>query len=140
MKRIGKRPLVMKKFVQRFIVNRLQNAIVFAALEILNNGWATAEEIDLALKLSLGIRLPVVGVVQSLDFTGLNLVYEIFKSLGLKVPLIEEKVGKGHLGVSTSKGIYDYGSRNEEEILRHRDMLYLKMLDHLEIIGAFNPL
>jgi 3-hydroxybutyryl-CoA dehydrogenase len=139
MKRIGKKPLVMKQFIQRFIVNRLQNAIIFAALEILMNGWATAEEIDLAVKLSLGIRLPIVGVVQSLDFTGLNLVYEIIKSLGLKVPLIEERVKEGHLGASTSKGIYDYGGRTEEEILRQRDILYLKMLDHLESIGAFNP-
>jgi len=140
MKRIGKKPLVMKQFVQRFIVNRLQNAIVFAALEILMNGWATPEEIDLAVKLSLGIRLPIVGVVQSLDFTGLDLVYEIIKSLGVKVPLIEQRVKEGHLGASTSKGIYDYGGRAEEEILHQRDTLYLKMLDHLESIGAFNPI
>ena len=139
MERIGKKPLVMKQFVKRFIVNRIQNAMISAAMEIMRNGWATPEQIDLAVKTSLGIRLPIVGIVQSLDFTGLNLVYDIARSSGTDNPLIEEKVKQGYLGASTSKGIYDYGGRSEEEILRKRDLLYLKMLDFLESVEAFKP-
>ena len=139
MERIGKKPLVMKQFVQRFIVNRVQNAIVRTALEMITNGWATPEQIDLAVKTSLGIRLPIVGIVQSLDFTGLNLIHDMMKGSGKESPLIEEKVRQGHLGASTSKGIYDYGGRSEEEILRKRDLLYLKVLDFLENLEAFKP-
>ena len=139
MERIGKKPLVMKQFVQRFIVNRVQNAIVRTVLEMITNGWATPEQIDLAVKTSLGIRLPIVGVVQSLDFTGLNLIHDMTKGTGTENPFIEEKVRQGHLGASTSKGIYDYGGRSEEEILRKRDLLYLKMLDFLEGLEAFKP-
>ena len=139
MERIGKKPLVMKQFVQRFIVNRVQNAIVRTVLEMITNGWATPEQIDLAVKTSLGIRLPIVGVVQSLDFTGLNLIHDMTKGTATENPLIEEKVRQGHLGASTSKGIYDYGGRSEEEILRKRDLLYLKMLDFLEGLEAFKP-
>lgn len=139
MKRIGKRPIVMKKFVQRFIVNRVQNAIIFCVLEMLENGWATPEDIDMAVKTSLGIRLPIVGVIQSLDFNGLQLVNDVLKSQGKDIPLIADKVKKGHLGASTSKGIYDYGKRTEAEILRKRDELFFNMLDHLEKIGAFEP-
>jgi 3-hydroxybutyryl-CoA dehydrogenase len=139
MERIGKKPLVMKQFIQRFIVNRIQNAIVRAALEMITNGWASPEQIDLAVKTSLGIRLPIVGVVQSLDFTGLNLIHDMTKGTGTENPLIEERVRQGHLGASTSKGIYDYGGRSEEEILRKRDLLYLKVLDFLENLEAFKP-
>jgi 3-hydroxybutyryl-CoA dehydrogenase len=139
MARIGKKPIVMKQFVQRFIVNRLQNAIIFAALEMIMNNWATPEEIDRAIKSSLGIRLPIVGVVQSLDFTGLKLIDDIIKGLGMNVPLITEKVTRGEFGASTSRGLYDYGGRTEEEILRKRDTLYLKMLDFLESQKAFDP-
>ena len=139
MERIGKKPLVMKQFVQRFIVNRVQNAIVRTVLEMITNGWATPEQIDLAVKTSLGIRLPIVGVVQSLDFTGLNLIHDMTKGTETENPLIEEKVRQGHLGVTTSKGIYDYGGRSEEEILRKRDLLYLKMLDFLEGLEVFKP-
>jgi 3-hydroxybutyryl-CoA dehydrogenase len=139
MERIGKKPVVMHQFVQRFIVNRLQNAIILTALEMLENNWATPEEIDLAVKTSLGVRLPIVGVLQSLDFNGLNLINDVLKSIGKNIPLIEEKVKQGHLGPSTSKGLFDYGGRTEEEILRKRDTLYLKMLDFLESQKAFDP-
>jgi len=139
MERIGKKPLVMKQFIRRFIVNRIQNAIVRAALEMVTNGWATPEQIDLAVKSSLGIRLPIVGVVQSLDFTGLNLIHDMTKGTAGENPLIEERVRQGYLGVSTSKGIYDYGGRTEQEILKKRDLRYLRMLDFLESPEAFKP-
>jgi 3-hydroxybutyryl-CoA dehydrogenase len=139
MQRVGKRPVIMRQFVPSFIVNRIQHAISNAVMEMLSNGWATPEEIDLAVKTSLGIRLPVVGVAQSLDFTGLKLVHDIMKAAGRVVPLIEEKVKRGDVGASASRGLYDYGGRTEEEILRKRDGRYLEMLRRLDEIGAFEP-
>ena len=140
MKRLGKKTVIMKEFVPAFIVNRIQHSISRAVWEMLEKGWATPEEIDLAIKLSLGIRLPIVGVVQTTDFTGLDLIYDIMKSEGSISPLVEEKVKQGHLGVKTSKGVYDYGEQSEAEILRKRDRRYLKLLDYLEGIKAFEPI
>jgi 3-hydroxybutyryl-CoA dehydrogenase len=139
MNRLGKRAVVMERFAPFFIVNRIQHYIGLAVIELVNNGWATPEEIDLAVKTSLGIRLPIVGVVQTIDFTGLDLVLNIMKNQGIDYPLVEERVRQGHLGAKTSRGIYDYGGRSEEEILRKRDELYLSMLDHLTGINAFEP-
>ena len=139
MERLGKKTVIMKEFVPAFIVNRIQHSVSRAVWEMLGKGWATPEEIDLAIKLSLGIRLPIVGVVQTTDFTGLDLIYDIMKGEGSISPLVEEKVKQGHLGVKTSKGVYDYGGRSEMEILRKRDRRYLKLLDYLEGIKAFEP-
>jgi 3-hydroxybutyryl-CoA dehydrogenase len=138
MKRIGKETLVMKEFVPGFIVNRLQNAIAMPVLEMLAQGSASPEDIDRAVKLTLGVRLPIVGVVQTLDFTGLDLAHDILKALGMTHPVIDEKVEQGHLGAKTGKGIYDYGGRSEAEILNKRDKLYLQMLDLLSDIKAFD--
>ena len=91
------------------------------------------------MKYSLGIRLPVVGVVQTMDFTGLDLVLDIAKSYGMGSAIVEEKVEKGHLGAKTSRGFYDYGGRSELEILEKRDSLYLKMLAYHESTGTFEP-
>jgi 3-hydroxybutyryl-CoA dehydrogenase len=140
MERLGKKPVIMKAFVPSFIVNRIQNNIYRAVWEMLEKGWATAEQIDLAVKLSLGIRLPIVGVAQSIDFTGLDLVFDMMKSHGSVNPLVEENVKRGHLGAKSSRGIYDYGGRSETEILKKRDERYLKLLDHLEKIKAFEPI
>ncbi|UCF92163.1 MAG: 3-hydroxyacyl-CoA dehydrogenase family protein [Desulfobacterales bacterium] len=139
MERLGKKPVVMQRFVPGFIVNRIQRSIRQAVLEMLSNGWATPAEIDLAVKTSLGIRLPVVGVVQSMDFTGLDLLADIAKGQGDASAFITDKVSRGHLGAKTSQGIFDYGGRSEIEILKKRDRRYLQTLDHLLRINAFEP-
>ncbi len=136
---LGKKPVFLKKFVASFIVNRVQNAINKTVLEMIDNDWATPEDIDYAIKYTLGIRLPVIGVAQAMDFTGLDLLNHITQRLGEKSDFLEDKVNREHLGAKTSKGIYDYGGKNESEILKKRDALFFKMIDHLEEIGAFEP-
>ncbi len=137
LKMLGKKPVLMKEFVRSFIVNRIQNYIALAFYEILEKGWASPEDIDLAVKSSLGIRLPIVGVVQSQDFTGLDLVLDVQKSYGMSFGCVESRVREGHLGVKTSRGFFNYDGRSEEEILKKRDILYLKMLDFMEETGAY---
>ena len=136
---LGKKPVVMNKFVPSFIVNRIQNTINSTLLEMIDNGWASPDAIDKAIKYSLGIRLPIVGVAQSLDFVGLDLINNILQRVGTRSTYLEEKVKRGDLGAKTSKGIYDYGDRTEAEILKQRDALYLKMLKYLKKINAFEP-
>jgi len=140
MQKIGKRPLLMKKFAPLYIVNKIQSAITGAMYELITRELATPKQIDIAIKNTLGIRLPVVGVIQSQDFTGLDLLNDIFKNRGIEVPFIIEKVEKGHLGAKSGKGFYDYSGRNEQEILNKRDRLYLQMLEHLEKVNAFEPI
>ena len=111
----------MQKFGPGFIVNRIQKAIGETVLEMIEQGLVAPEEIDRAVKLSLGIRLPVVGVVQTLDFQGLDMLLDTMRNYGKIYSFVEEKVKKGHLGVKTSQGIYDYQGRSETEILRKRD-------------------
>ncbi|MBU0989474.1 MAG: hypothetical protein KJ823_04725 [Proteobacteria bacterium] len=62
------------------------------------------------------------------------------KGRGSVSPLVKEMVDMGHLGVKTSKGLYDYGGRSDVEILKKRDRRYLKLLDYLEKIKAFEPI
>jgi len=140
MNNLKKSPIVMNEFVPAFIVNRIQNSINKTVLEIIDSGWATASDIDLAVKNCLGIRLPVVGVAQVLDFNGLDLINNINKRQGVNSKYLEDKVAKGHLGAKTSKGIYDYNGLSEAELCSKRDDLFYKMLDYLEEINAFKPL
>ena len=140
LQRLGKMPVVLEQFVPSGIINRIQNAISFTVYEMVDKGWATPEQIDRAVKAVMGIRLPILAVCQLLDFTGLDTVNNIVAGMGIRFPLIDDMVNQGHLGVKTSRGIYDYGGRSEQEILRKRDELYLKMLEHLERMKAFDPI
>ena len=138
--KLGKIPVLMKKFVPNYIVNKIQNAISGVMYELMIRNLATAEQIDLVIKSTLGVRLPILGVVQTHDFTGLDLVEDIITARGGNVPLISEKVKKGDLGAKTGRGHYDYGDRSEIEILRKRDILFLKQLEFLEKNTEFKPI
>jgi len=140
MEKLGKKPVVLKKYVDSFIVNQIQGAIQGVIYRLLSQKIATPEMIDAAVKYSLGVRLPIVGVVQSIDFTGIDLIYDILKSRGIDLPVITNKIEQGHLGAKTGIGFYDYSGKREEEILKKRDRLYLTMLDYLEKINAFEPI
>ena len=138
-RRMGKLPLVFKGLNGPSLVNRFQDLMTLPMWEAIEKGWATPAEIDLAVKAVLAIRLPIVGVVQRLDFTGMNLVLDITKSYGGTNPVAEELVKQGRLGVSSGKGFYDYGGRSEAEVLKDRDIKYLKLLKCLEEFDAFKP-
>ncbi len=139
LEKIGKVPVVLKGFTRAFIVNKIQNMMGLAVFELLSSGLVDPEDIDRAVKYSIGIRMPVIGVAQSLDFTGLDLVAEIAGSYGLSVPFIRDLVERGRLGVKTSAGIYDYGGRSETEILAKRDRLFLALMDRMRELGTFEP-
>jgi len=137
LKELGKIPVVLDRFGPGFIVNRIQRAIGETVLEMIEEGLAGPQEIDQAIKLSLGVRLSIVGVVQTFDFQGLDMLLQYQKNVGKVYSFVEDRVKEGHLGAKTSRGIYQ--GRSETEILRKRDGLYLKMLDFLHEIDAFDP-
>jgi len=139
MEALGKGPVVMKKFGPGFIVNRIQRAIGETAMDMIEEGLVDPEEIDRAVKFSLGVRLPIVGVIQTFDFQGLDMLLAYQKNVGKVYSFVEERVEKGAFGAKAGRGIYDYQGRSEVEILKKRDELYLKMLDYLREIGAFEP-
>jgi 3-hydroxybutyryl-CoA dehydrogenase len=140
MKKLGKTTVVMKEFIRSFLVNRLQDSMGAAMWEILQKGWATPAELDLAVKCVLGVRTPITGIVQKLDFTGLDLVNDIIHGYGVTNPYVEDMVKEGRLGAKTGKGFFDYGNQTEAEILKKRDLKYLRLLDCLTELDAFEPL
>jgi 3-hydroxybutyryl-CoA dehydrogenase len=139
LEKLGKKTIMLNRYIPGFLVNRIQRAIQREAFYLLDNNYASIEDIDTALKASLGIRLPIVGVLQSMDFAGLDLAYATRKTTPIELAphsglpkIVEQKVKRGELGVKTGKGLYDYSGRSTEEVLRQRDLKYLKILKALE--------
>jgi 3-hydroxybutyryl-CoA dehydrogenase len=139
MKACHKTPVVMKKFGPGFIVNRIQRAIGETSMDMVQEGLVEPEQIDEAIKATLGIRLPIVGVMQTFDFQGLDMLLAYQKNVGKVYAFVEDRVNAGRVGAKSGAGIYDYQGRSEADILKKRDELYLKMIDYLTEIGAFEP-
>lgn len=136
----GKFALVMKRFAPGYVVNKIQHSFAGAMFDLLQSDLVEPGDIDRAVKAVLGIRIPILGIVQSMDFNGLDTVLAICATLGIDVPLLQEKVEAGHLGASTGRGVYDYGERSPDEIVRDRDLTFLRTIDFLNSIQAFEPL
>mgnify|MGYP000872140618 FL=1 len=111
-KKLKKEPVLAREF-PGFIVNRILVPYINEAAMAFQDGVASAEEIDKAMK--LGANMPM-GPLALCDLVGIDvllMVCEYFwqefgdskyrPSLALK-----QKVRAGHLGVKTGKGFYDY--------------------------------
>jgi len=139
---LGKQTIVLNKFVPGFIANRLQAALSQEIYYLLDNDYATPEDIDKATKASFGLRIPILGPVKRLDFTGLDLIQQILRNKSYQVhPVVERSetvdamVSQGRLGVKAGKGFYDYGDASIGEILRERDVKLLKLKEFLVELG-----
>jgi 3-hydroxybutyryl-CoA dehydrogenase len=132
MLKTGKTPIVLKKEITGFVINRLQNLIGRESTDLVDQGVVTAEEMDLATKSSLGFRLACIGLNESCDIMGLDTVYRAqlsIKSGTGPSPSLAEKVKKGELGVKTGKGWYDYTGKTMAQVLEERDRKLLQQLD-----------
>jgi 3-hydroxybutyryl-CoA dehydrogenase len=144
----GQKPVVIEKFIPGFIVNRLQRALGREIFHLIDQGYAKPEEIDRAVLGSLGIRLPVLGVVRRYDFAGLDFALKVYSnpSIGLmnedRTPaVLKDLVSKGHWGVKSGKGFYDYQGKELREIYEKRDKLLMRMRAMLQEIEEelWNP-
>jgi 3-hydroxypropionate dehydrogenase (NADP+) len=61
MENIGKTPVLLKKEVPGYIVNRLQSALLREAIDLVDSGVADAEQVDRAFCISAGLRGPLIG-------------------------------------------------------------------------------
>jgi len=132
-------PTVMEKFIPGFCINRLLRGIGREALYLLDNGYMTPEQLDVAVKASIIPRAMVLGFVQRYDFTGLDLAYNNLKNQAfVDAPVDEEprglveRVERGELGVKSGKGFFDYGGRSLEEVLHERDAAMLDVFGDMK--------
>ena len=106
-----KLPVHVRKDVPGFVANRLQHALWREAMSIVQQGIADAETVDLCVKNSFGLRLAVMGPLETADLGGLDLALNIHEQI---LPFIDrtpgplqilrDKVAAGELGMKTGQG------------------------------------
>ncbi|KON30938.1 hypothetical protein AC482_02540 [miscellaneous Crenarchaeota group-15 archaeon DG-45] len=110
--RLGKTPVVVRKDVRGFIVNRVLGTVLNEAFWVVHRGEATMEEVDAAVKYKAGFPM---GAFELADVIGLDVMHDVTKVLeeayGEVVkacPSLEELVRDGNLGQKTGRGFYDW--------------------------------
>lgn len=112
-KTIKKTPVLLKKEISGFIANRILGKLMDEAVFLLENGYASHEEIDLVCTKALNHP---IGPFALMDLTGIDVNYFVrmqrYEESGderdMPAKIVREKVQNGELGRKTGKGFYTY--------------------------------
>ncbi|MBI3841858.1 MAG: 3-hydroxyacyl-CoA dehydrogenase family protein, partial [Thaumarchaeota archaeon] len=117
---VSKEPVLCKKDVAGFIVNRIFIPLVHEAAWAMEREGASMTEIDSAVKFRLGFPM---GIFELADFTGLDVIHKAtieMHSRDKKVinphPKIEELFNQKKLGQKSGSGFYEYAGDKYERI------------------------
>ena len=111
----GKEPTLVRKDIRGFITNRLMYAMYREAFYLVENGYATVEDVDRACRNNPGYWMTLVGVFRWMDLTGVPAYHAVLKDLfptlnnSTGVPkLIDDIVKAGGKGVANAHGFHSY--------------------------------
>jgi 3-hydroxybutyryl-CoA dehydrogenase len=111
----GKEPTLVRKDIRGFITNRLMYALYREAFNLVENGYATVEDVDRACRNNAGYWMTLVGPFRWMDLTGVPAYHTVMKDLfptlsnSVEMPkLIDDIVKDGGKGVANAHGFYPY--------------------------------
>ena len=143
MVQIGKLPVVCGA-TPGYIVPRLQALIMNEAARMIEEGAASAEEIDKATRYGLGLRFAALGVVEFIDFGGCDILHHASREMSVSIDatryqapaILERMIGEGRLGLKTGSGFYDHQGR---DVAAYRSDVLLRTLGMLKHVGLWQP-
>ena len=123
-------PGIVAKDVPGFVENRILYAIMREALHLLDEGVASAEDIDKITKWGIGYKLAVIGPLELLDVAGLDIYTAVASYLNKDLSnntgissTVTSKVEEGKLGLKTQGGLFEYTPEQIQELAQKRGRL-----------------
>jgi 3-hydroxybutyryl-CoA dehydrogenase len=143
MEAIGKVPVVCGP-TPGYIVPRLQALVMNEAARMVEEGAASAEEIDKATRYGLGLRFAALGVVEFIDFGGADILHHASREMAASIDagryaapaIIGRMVAEGRLGLKSGSGFYDYAGR---DVAAYRLDALARTLGMLKHAGLWRP-
>lgn len=124
----GKSAVLVKQDLPGQLANRILQAVIREAVNIVEIGLADPEDVDTAVKAGMGIRFPVWGPLEHIDAASLDLCQNVQRTVlpGISnrtdpSPVFAEHVDKGELGYKTRKGIYDWNVKDMDALAKKRN-------------------
>lgn len=140
---IGKEPVVCAAS-PGYIVPRLQSMIMNEAARMVEQGVASAEDIDRATRYGLGFRFANIGVVEFIDYGGNDILYYASRYLAQALgderyaspAIVDRHMREARNGLRDGKGFHDFSG---VDIERYRFQTLGRMLGMLEHVGLLRP-
>ena len=142
LREMGKQPIGLKKFVPGYVANRIQAAIGLEVQALLDEGVASAAEIDAAIIHGLALRIPILGFYAKADFTGLPLMQAIKRNNSYTPPtpkahspILDKLITDGRTGVLAGAGYYHWPG-DAAALFEARDRKLMALKQALREIGT----
>lgn len=113
--RWNKEPTLVRRDVRGFITNRIMYAMMREAFYLVENGYATVEDVDRSVRNDMGYWLTLAGPFRYMDLTGIPAYAAVMRDLlpeldcAKETPkLMQQVVASGARGISNASGFYPY--------------------------------
>ncbi|MEJ2374583.1 MAG: 3-hydroxyacyl-CoA dehydrogenase NAD-binding domain-containing protein, partial [Pseudolabrys sp.] len=141
LERTGKVPVVCAAR-PGYIVPRIQALAMNEAARMVEEGVASPEELDKAIKYGFGFRFAVLGLLEFIDWGGGDILYYasryLTEALGnerYKAPeIIERNMKEGRIGLTTRQGFLNYEGRDLDAYRAERMKEFISMLGFLDLV------
>ena len=125
-----------------FIVPRLQAAAMNEAARLVEEGVATPEDIDKAVRAGFGPRYTAMGLCEFIDYGGLDILYYASSSMAraLNAPrydppeVIRRLMQEGKRGAREGEGLYDWRGRDLGEYQRDLLSRFVALFSYLKLL------
>jgi 3-hydroxybutyryl-CoA dehydrogenase len=131
----GKIPVLVRKDRPGQLGNRIHQAMIREAVNIVAEGIASVEDVDLAVRNSFGLRLPAYGIFEHQDLVGLSLAAKVVDYVAQDLyneprapDLYRTMLESGFGGAAVGRGFYDWSKKNVAEVCTRRDRLIALVL------------
>jgi 3-hydroxybutyryl-CoA dehydrogenase len=131
MRRCGSVPILARKDNPGFIANRLQHALGREAYSLIQEGTATPEDIDAAVRFGFGFRYMAAGPIMQREHAGMDVhaaaaatIYPSLSNVSVPPPVLMDKPAQGKAGMKSGEGFYKWS----EESIRAERQRYDRVL------------
>jgi len=131
----GKAPVIVKRDLPGQLANRILQAVIREATNIVEMGLCEPEDVDLAIKMGMGIRFPVWGALEHVDAVGLDLCRNVqatvlpdISAATTPAKCFDEKIAAGELGAKSGKGFYDWSIKSMDALADRRNRFIIEAL------------
>ncbi len=143
LERVGKVPVICAAR-PGYIVPRIQTLAMNEAARMVEEGVASADDIDKALKYGFGFRFSVLGVLEFIDWGGGDILFYASRYLTKALDneryaapdIIEQNMNSGRTGLKTLEGFLDYHGM---DIAAYRKQRLGAFVDRLSAFGLVRP-
>jgi 3-hydroxybutyryl-CoA dehydrogenase len=127
-----------------YIVPRIQALAMNEAARLVEEGVATPEEIDKAIRYGFGFRFAVLGMLEFIDWGGGDILayasHYLASALGdaryAAPAIVERNMREGRIGLKTGVGFLDYAGRDLDAYRTERLKALVAMLAHMGLVRA----